>query len=176
MVAEMIAITRTPLSEQESDTFQGVPLGFDTKKNDGWSGMVLSEDEVLDGEVLWRALKCSHPTFASISFITIPSTSNLNHRGTSKKVHRSLHVRESLNSHNRDIYRGYALIRQELSSMYLPPLALLGTVSSRPSYSYLTFIFELPFSLCLLPLGNLYHFRCLLLQKKNFCRIFCSSG
>lgn len=30
--------------------------------------MVLSEDEVPDGEVLWRAFKCSYPTFASTSF------------------------------------------------------------------------------------------------------------
>lgn len=118
--------------------------------------MVLSEDEVPDGEVLWRAFKCSHPTSTSFAPLSPSllfhsrSTSNLNHRGISKKVHRFLRVRESLNLHDCDIYRGYALIRQELPSTY--PVSHPWTASSRPilliliwrSSSLWTSVFTMP--------------------------------
>lgn len=55
------------LSEQESDALRVRGVLFCTKKA-GEFGMVLSEDEVPDGEVLWRALKCSHPTSVPTSF------------------------------------------------------------------------------------------------------------
>lgn len=56
------------------------------------------------------------------------STSNLNHRG--KRSTPPLCVCETLNLHDGDIYLGYALIRQELPSMY--PISYPGTASSWP--------------------------------------------
>lgn len=126
-----------------------MPLGLGTKKNDRESGMVLSEDEVRDGEVLWRAFKCSHSTFTSFApyrhpfslIVGWPPTLTIEVFPKSP-----LRVHESLNLHDYDIYRDYALIHQELPSTY--PVSHTWTASLRPvllSYSYLIFIFVLDF-------------------------------
>lgn len=84
------------ISEQKSQTAPKGAVWARLGKDDGEFGMVLSEDEVFDGEVLWRVFKCSHSTFVSTSSFRSPlatlslrgwPTFNLNHRGTSKKVH-----------------------------------------------------------------------------------------
>lgn len=90
-----------------------------------------------DGEVLRRALKCSPYSTSPPSPFTLfrhrllfsggRSTSNLKQRGTSKKIHCPLRVRESLSSHDCDIYHGYALIRQESTLLSPHP----GTGSTR---------------------------------------------
>lgn len=51
-----------------------------------------------------------------------------NHRGTTSTTGYIVRVRESLSSHGRDIYRGYALIRQELPS--IQPASHLGTAAT----------------------------------------------
>lgn len=109
------------------------------------------------------------PFSATDSFSGGRSTSNLKQRGTSKKIHCPLRVRESLSSHDCDIYHGYALIRQE-STLF--PASHPGTGSTRrillispfrlPSILALDFRFHCAF--CPAPAS-------VFLRRKNFCRI-----
>lgn len=133
--------------------------------------MVLSEDEVLDGEVLWRAFKCFHPTFASISFIAIPSLqSTSNHWGTSIRRYTAPSAFVKVLIRTTVIY---IVVTPWFVKNYLPRLepwnSLLATF-----YSHLTVILVLSFRFhyAFYLWETCTYFRCLLLpQRKNFCRV-----
>lgn len=143
--------------------------------------MVLSEDEVLDGEVLWRAFKCSRPTFSSTFF-------TLYHHPFSPAVGRppTLTIEALLRRYAAHSTFVKVLTRTTVIYIVVTPWFvknyLLCTPSCTPQqpshdWSFLSpsdvhLRSKLPFSLRFLPLEDSY----LLplsssVARKNFCRI-----
>lgn len=142
--------------------------------------MVLSEDEVLNGEVLWRAFKCSHPTFSSFTLYRHPFSPAVG-RSPTLTIEALLRRYAAPSTFAKVLARTtviYIVVTpwfvKKLPSMYpvLHPNSLLTT---GPSYPHLTFIsalnFRFHYAFCLW--GTRIYFRCLLLPRGKISAGYC---